>query len=65
MVTELKEVLQKVEQLKEDEQRAIANLLQQEIAWEASFEVSQEQLNKLANEALHEYRSGKTKQTDW
>lgn len=65
MVTELKEVLLKAEQLKEEEQKRIAGLLQQEILWEATFEASQNQLATLADGAIHEYKSGKTIQTDW
>ena len=65
MVTELKEVMFKVEQLKDEEQRQIAKLLEDEIKWDATLQKSQSQLSNLAQEALHEYKAGKTKQEDW
>ncbi len=65
MLQELKEAILKVEQLKEEEQRQIAKLLQEEMSWEASFEITQPQLSKLADEALEDYKAGKTIQTDW
>lgn len=65
MVTELQEVLKRVEQLNEDEQKSIAKLLDQEISWQGSFETSQDKLSWLANEAIDEYKSGKSTQTDW
>lgn len=65
MVQELKEAISKVEQLKDEEQRQIAKLLQQEMSWESSFKNSQDQLSKLADEALQDYKAGKTTQTDW
>ncbi len=33
--------------------------------WDTTLQNSQEKLNNLAQEALEEYKSGKTKQTDW
>ena len=65
MVTELKEVISTIEKLKDDEQREIAKMLSDEINWDTTLQNSQEKLNNLANEALNEYKSGKTKQTDW
>ncbi len=65
LIDELKQVLTKVEQLKDDEQRAIARLLEEELAWDESFNSSQEQLSNLAKEALEDYRSSKTDEKDW
>jgi hypothetical protein len=65
MVQELKEVLSKVEQLKDDEQREIAKLLQQEVSWDDSLNESQDLLSQLADEAIQEHKAGKTTQTDW
>lgn len=65
MVTELKEVISSLEKLKDEEQREIAKILKDEISWEATFKNSQEELSNLANEALQEYKAGKTRQTDW
>lgn len=65
MITELKEVLTRVEQLPEDEQRIIARMLNEEMQWDATLENSQDLLAKLAEEAIKEHKSGKTKTTDW
>lgn len=65
MVTELKEVISKVEQLDNEEQRQIAKLIDDELKWESTLENSQDQLIKLAEEALNEHKAGKTKQVEW
>jgi len=65
MVTELKEVISTIEKLKDEEQREIAKMLSDEMNWDTTLQNSQEKLNNLAQEALKEYKSGKTKQTDW
>lgn len=65
MVQELQAVLSKVETLKEEEQRMIAKLLEQEIAWENTLKESQDFLSNLADEALQMHNNGKTIQSDW
>ncbi len=65
MIEELKEVISKVEQLKDDEQRKIAKMIDEEIKWDTTLLDSQNELNKLAQDALNEHQSGKTKQADW
>lgn len=65
MIAELKEVISKVEKLDSDEQKQIAKLIEDEIKWESTIQNSQNQLSNLAQEALCEYRAGKTKQADW
>ncbi len=37
MIAELKEVISKVEQLKEDEQRQIAKMIEEEIKWDTAL----------------------------
>lgn len=61
MIKELKKAMEKAEQLPEVEQHAIANLILSEIEWGNSFAQSQEKLSALANEALHEYKKGKSR----
>lgn len=39
--------------------------LQQEIAWHETIKTSQDQLSQPADEAIWNFKSGKTKQTDW
>lgn len=65
MVTELKQVIATIEKLKDDEQRQIAKMLSDEISWDVTLQNSQEKLSNLAEEALNEYKAGKTQQTDW
>ena len=65
MIAELKEVIHKVEQLDENEQRIIAKMLDEELQWDKTLLNTQDKLSQLAQEAIREYRSGKTKQQDW
>ena len=52
MVQELQAVLSEVEALNEEDQRILAKLLAQEIAWDKTLEESQDFLGSLADEAL-------------
>lgn len=54
MITELKQVIAKVEQLNKEEQKRIAKMLEEEIKWEDTLHNSKKQLTKLAEEALNE-----------
>jgi hypothetical protein len=54
MVSELKEVISKVEKLDEEEQKRIAKMLEEEINWDTTLQNSQEQSNKLAQQGLNE-----------
>ncbi len=65
MIAELKEVMSKVEKLDNEEQKQIAKLIEEEIKWESTIQNSESQLSNLAQEALSEYKAGKTKQADW
>ncbi len=65
MVAELKEVILKVEQLQDEEQKQIAKMLNDEIKWDTTLLNTQDKLSSLAEEALCEYKAGKTKQEDW
>ena len=65
LTKELKEAISKVEQLKDEDQKAIAKLLEEELQWSKTFESSQTPLSNLANEALDEYRRGKTSEKEW
>jgi hypothetical protein len=55
------EVLKEIEVLSDNEQNEIASLLSEELKWSKSFAKSQDLLSSLAEEALAEFRSGKTK----
>ena len=65
MVTELKEAIKKVELLPEEEQRLIARIIDNEMQWEEVLAISQDQLARLAQEAIEEHQAGRTKQADW
>ncbi len=65
MTTELEKVIKNLNQLSNTEQNAIAALIQDELLWELTFKNSSKKLTGLAEEALEEYKAGKTKKTDW
>jgi hypothetical protein len=64
MHTRLEEAFAQAAQLPQDEQEALAALLLDEIAserlWDQAFAQSQNQLGKLADEALTEFQEGRT-----
>lgn len=60
----LQDVISEISMMPESEQNNIAELLHEELAWQKSFDNSQDQLKKLASEALIEYKQGKTKPLD-
>ena len=60
MTTALKKAIAKLDKMPVSQQNAIAMLLNEEIAWQKSFDNSQEELLFLATEALVEYKKGKT-----
>ena len=57
--------MEKAEHLPDSEQQALAQLILSEIEWENSFANSQGKLSSLANEALEEYKKGKSKPMDF
>ncbi len=61
MVTELKKAIEKAEKLSDKEQQVIAQLIVDEISWDQTLKDSENQLSSLAQEALNEYKKGKTK----
>jgi hypothetical protein len=65
MVKELEEVISTIEKLKDSEQREIAKMLHDEISWDKSLQNSQDKLSNLAEEALNEYKAGKTEEKGW
>jgi hypothetical protein len=64
MNTRLEEAFAQAAQLSPDEQEALAALLLDEIAserlWDQAFAQSQNQIAKLADEALTEFKEGRT-----
>jgi len=68
MTTLLKKAFDEVSKLPQSEQEAIAALILDEIAseqkWDELFAKSQDKLSQLADEALKEFKNGKTKPLD-
>ena len=64
----LEQAFSAASKLSEEEQDAIAALIMEELAserqWAEAFSKSQDELAKLAEEALEEFRKGKTKPWD-
>jgi len=65
MPNQVKKAIQKIEELPQAQQEEIAKLILEELSWDQTFEVTQEQLSSLAREATKEYTSGKTSSKDW
>jgi hypothetical protein len=68
MTKHLAEAFAKVSKLPDDEQDALAAILLEELAserrWTEAFAKSQDVLSRLADEALIEFKEGKTKPLD-
>ncbi len=65
MIDQLKKAIHQIEKLPENKQIEIANLIQDELSWDATILQSQDELASLAKEALKEYKEGKTSGKDW
>jgi len=65
MVEELKKVMDKAKKLSEYQQRELAQLIEEEMNWDETIANTQDELSRLADEALQEHKSGKTKKMDW
>ena len=61
MIDELKKAIEKAKKLTKNEQQIMAQLILDEINWDQTLKDSQQQLSSLAQEALEEYKNGKTK----
>lgn len=64
MISELKDIMIKLESLSDEDQKQIAIWLIEELKWEELFKKSQDQLSGLAEEAIQEYKAGKTTSFD-
>ena len=57
--------MNKAGRLPEKQQKLIAELVLNEIEWDQAFQATPEKLSTLAKEALHDYKTGKTKPMDF
>ncbi|MEK7247158.1 MAG: hypothetical protein AAB092_01670 [Chloroflexota bacterium] len=68
MNAKLKEAIEALSRLPEDEQEELAQVILLEIEtadkWDASFARSQDLLKRMAEEAMEEYRAGETEPLD-
>ena len=64
MTKNLEKAFEHLESLPNKDQNAIAELIMQELKWKKSFSENQHELANLAQEALVEYKKGKTKKFD-
>lgn len=64
MTTKLQEALSQLDKLPSQVQDEMADMILDEITWQRTFDQSQNKLSNLAQEALSEYKSGKTKSQD-
>ena len=60
----LQNTINRLNQLSEQEQNAIALLIEEELEWENKFKNSQDTLSHLAKEAREEYKGKETKPWD-
>ncbi|NDC30810.1 MAG: hypothetical protein EBZ58_07750 [Bacteroidetes bacterium] len=60
----LEKAFSELNKLPENEQNNFAQLIIEELNWENSFASSQDTLLSMANEAITEYKAGKTKPFD-
>ena len=65
MTLQLEKVIGELNKLSSTEQDAIAELIRGELLWDISLQNSTDKLKNLAEEALEEYKAGKTKKGDW
>jgi hypothetical protein len=68
MNAKLKEVIDRVSELPDEDQAFVAAIIEEELAseakWDQLFKNSQPQLEKLGEKALEEYRAGRTEPLD-
>lgn len=57
----MEQAIDQLRSLPESEQDALGQMLLDELSWEVDSLHDKTKLNRLASEALEEYRSGKTK----
>jgi len=65
MIDQIKKAIQQIEKLPESKQIEIAELIQDELSWDAAILQTQDALASLAKEALKEYKEGKTADKAW
>jgi hypothetical protein len=65
MITELKKAFERAENLSEADQKSIADFILDEVNWAEIFKKSEDKISNLAEDAIEEYKAGKTKPLDF
>ena len=65
MIDPVKKAFQEIEKLPKKEQIEFAQLIQDELTWDKTFQQNQDKLSQLANEALTEYKKGNVSHKNW
>lgn len=65
MIDHIKKVFERLEKLPSTKQEEIANLIEDELNWDSTFNQTQDQLSSLAREAIQDYEAGNTDDKDW
>jgi len=65
MIDPVKKAFQEIEKLPKKKQLEMAQLIQDELSWDNTFQANQDKLTQLANEALSEYKKGNATDKNW
>ena len=65
MIDQVKKAIQQIEELPPEQQLEIAEMIEDKIKWDRSYERTSDKLDLLAKEATKEYEEGKTSDKDW
>ena len=65
MIDPVKKAFQEIEKLPKAKQLELAQLIQDELSWDATFAQTQDKLSQLAKEALTEYKKGNVSDKNW
>ena len=65
MIDQVKKVIERLEKLPSYKQEEIANLIDDELNWDSTFNQTQDQLSSLAREAIRDYEAGNTDDKEW
>ena len=65
MIDPIKKAFQEIEKLPKKKQLELAQLIQDELSWDNTFQQSQDKLSQLAKEALTEYKKGNVSDKNW
>ena len=65
MIDPVKKAFHDIEKLPRNKQLESAQLIQDELSWDNTFQQSQDKLSQLAKEALTEYNKGNVSDKDW